>query len=68
MPTQAPQDEWTLEVQITEPDAEALAQFLKQAGFSDFRALAANDHEAYAMQAGAERVRKALADAGVKPR
>lgn len=49
-------------------EAQALAQYLKRAGFSDFRELAVNDSEAYAMQAAAERLRSALAEAGYAPR
>jgi hypothetical protein len=49
-------------------EAQALAQYLKRAGLSDFRALAVNDGEAYAMQAAAEHLRSALAEAGHAPR
>ena len=49
-------------------EALALAQFLKRVGLDDFRQLAVDADEAYAMQAAGERVRAALADAGYAPR
>jgi hypothetical protein len=52
----------------TEADACGLAQFLKRAGLSDYRALAENEAEAYAMLRASERVRAALASAGFAPR
>lgn len=54
--------------ELTETQAEALAQFVKRAGLSDYRANAASDDEAYAMQAAGESLRKALATAGYAPR
>lgn len=49
-------------------EALALAQFLKRVGLDDFRQLAVDLDEAYAMQAAGERVRTALAEAGYAPR
>lgn len=49
-------------------EAEALAQFLKRVGLSDFRSLAYNDDEAYVMQAAAKHLRTALAEVGYAPR
>jgi hypothetical protein len=49
-------------------EALALAQFLKRVGLDDFRQLAVDVAEAYAMQAAGERVRAALAEAGYAPR
>ncbi len=51
-------------------DAEAwnLAQFLKRVGFSDFRANAQDDDEAYAMRDAADLVRRSLSEAGYAPR
>jgi hypothetical protein len=58
----------TLTVDLTDAQAWNLAQFLKRAGFSDFRSNAQDDEEAYAMLYAAERVRAALADIGYAPR
>lgn len=60
----------TVEVTSFLSDAEAwnLAQFLKRVGFSDFRTNAQDDDEAYAMRDAADRVRRALAEAGYAPR
>lgn len=60
--------EFQLEATLTDADCEALAQFLKRAGFSDFRSCAVDDAEAYAMRDAAEKIRRALADAGFAPR
>jgi hypothetical protein len=57
-----------LSVEIPSDEAEALAEFLKRVGFSDFRSLAKSDEEAYLMQAGAAKVAKSLADVGYAPR
>jgi len=53
---------------LTDGEAWNLAQFFKRAGFSDFRSLAQNEAEAYAMRDAADRVRSALDDAGYSPR
>ena len=53
---------------LTDGEAWNLAQFLKRVGFSDFRANAQDDAEAYAMRDAADRVRAALAEAGYAPR
>jgi hypothetical protein len=49
-------------------EALALAQFLKRVGLDDYRRLAVDADEAYAMLAAGERVRAALVDAGYAPR
>jgi len=49
-------------------EALALAQFLKRVGLDDYRRLAVDPDEAWAMLGAGERVRKALADAGYAPR
>lgn len=54
--------------ELPDDEAVALAQFLKRVSLSDFRPLAYNLEEAYAMQAAAERLRTALAAAGIAPR
>lgn len=54
---------------ITTPQAaEALAQLVKRLGWSDARALAVNDDEAYAMMDGVAALQRALAEAGYNPR
>jgi len=58
----------TLAIELTDVEAWSLAQFLKRAGFSDFRNNAQNDGEAYTMRDAADRVRGALAEAGYAPR
>lgn len=55
-------------MELNDDLAHALAEFLKRAGYSDYRALAACDEEAYDMQAAAEKVRAALAELGCAPR
>lgn len=57
-----------LAVELTAAEAWNLAQFLKRVGFSDFRAHAQADDEAYAMRDAADRVRAALTEAGYAPR
>ena len=57
-----------IELELSEEQAEALAQFLKRVGFSDYRSLAQDEGEAYAMLYAGERVRAALAEAGYAPR
>jgi hypothetical protein len=57
-----------LTLKLSPDEAWALAEFVKRAGFSDYLALAASDTEASAMQAGAERLRQALADQDFAPR
>ena len=54
--------------ELPKDEAWALAQFLKRAGYTDYRQLAQTDAEADAMRDGAERIRDALADAGIAPR
>jgi hypothetical protein len=57
-----------IQVELPENEAWALAEFLKRASFSDYRALAASEDEAYAMFDAAEKVRRALAERGIEPR
>ncbi len=57
-----------LAVELSDGYAMSLAQFLKRVGFSDFRAKAQTDAEAYAMQYAAEQVTEALARAGYEAR
>lgn len=58
----------TFQVQLPQDQAWALAQLLKRIGYSDCRALAEDDQQAYQMIQATERVRRALADAGIAPR
>jgi hypothetical protein len=58
----------TLDLTLPTQEAWALAELVKRAGYSDYRALAADADEAHAMQDAAERLRAALADAGYAPR
>ncbi|MDD1627475.1 MAG: hypothetical protein LUQ26_08395 [Methylococcaceae bacterium] len=53
-------------VKFSDQEAWDFAQFLKRAGFSDFRSNTVDD-EAHRMIAAAEKVRKALADVGYSP-
>jgi dissimilatory sulfite reductase (desulfoviridin) alpha/beta subunit len=55
-------------VELSEIQAEALAQFVKRVGFSEFRQNAVDDAEAYTMRDAVDRVRKALGEAGYAPR
>ncbi len=57
-----------LEVELPDELAWAFAEFLKRAGHSDYRTLAANEQEAFDMQDAGEKVRTALAEKGVAPR
>ena len=58
----------TVEVEMTEEQAAAFAQFLKRVGVSDYRNLSVDDQEVYAMQEAGEKIRRALGDAGYTPR
>jgi hypothetical protein len=55
-------------VELADEEAGAFAQWLKRAGFTQYRQLAIDDDEAYRMQAAAEQFRVALAVAGFAPR
>lgn len=57
-----------IEAELSDEQAEALAQFFKRVGLSDYRELAVDEAEAYAMLAAGERVRQSLAEAGYAPR
>ena len=58
----------TIEVELNDAQAWALAQFVKRVGLSDYRALAIDQDEAYEMVDAGERVRRALAEKGRAPR
>jgi hypothetical protein len=57
-----------LQVELPDDQAWAFAEFLKRAGYSDYRALAASEQEAYDMRDAGEKVRAALAEQGIAPR
>jgi hypothetical protein len=57
-----------VQVRLTESEAWELAQFLKRVGFDQFYVNAQDNDEAYRMMFAAEKVRKALAEAGYSPR
>jgi hypothetical protein len=61
-------DAVTLNLTLSAQEAWALAEFVKRAGYSDYRALAVDAEEAHDMQDAAERLRTALADASYAPR
>jgi hypothetical protein len=55
-------------VSLSEQEAWDLAQFLKRAGFADFRSNAVDDEEAYRMLGVAERIRSNLKEIRIDPR
>jgi hypothetical protein len=61
-------DKIVIEVQLPLDQAWALAQFLKRAGYSNYRTLAASEQEAYEMLYAAQSVSAALAEEGCAPR
>jgi hypothetical protein len=57
-----------IDVEWPDDVAWAFAEFLKRAGYSDYRSLAVSDQEAYAMREAGEKLREALAEKGIAPR
>jgi len=57
-----------LNFELSDAEAWAFAEFLKRAGFLEFRAKATDDAEAYDMQTAGIQVANALRDAGYAPR
>lgn len=57
-----------VKVELNGAQAWALAQLLKRIGWSDCRPLAEDEEQASLMIQAAERVRRALAEAGYAPR
>ena len=55
-------------VELTDAEALALAQFVKRAGWRDYRVNASSDDEAYLMKDAGGKIQSALADAGYAPR
>jgi hypothetical protein len=58
----------SLEIELTDEQAHALAQYLKRVQFDDFRRRAIDENDAYVMQDAAAEVGRVLADAGYDPR
>lgn len=58
----------TLEIDLPEIEAYALAELCKRIGFNDARSLAADKEEAYRMISATNHVRHALATKGVTVR
>ena len=56
------------QVELSDEQAWALAQWLKRAGYSDWRALAASEQEARQMQDAARQLRQDLTFQGYAPR
>ncbi|MDX8125917.1 hypothetical protein U737_03285 [Methylomonas sp. LW13] len=61
-------NEICLRVPLSEQEAWDLAQFLKRAGFADFRSNAVDDEEAYRMLAVTQMIRRNLEVHGINPR
>jgi hypothetical protein len=61
-------DHVTVQIDLPQDLAWALAQLLKRIGYSDCRNLAQDDEQAYQMIQATEQVRRALAQVGVAPR
>jgi hypothetical protein len=57
-----------IDVMLTDEQAWQFAQFLKRVCYSDYRAHATSEAEAYRMVEAGERIRAALAEAGYAPR
>lgn len=57
-----------LKCELTDWQALALAQFVKRAGYYDFRRCAVNEEEAYEMMHACDQVRDGLARIGYRPR
>ncbi len=57
-----------IEVEWTDGQAWALAEFLKRAGYRDCRELAVDEEEAWTMLEAGECLRVALAEKGMAPR
>jgi len=60
--------EHTIELHLVEAQAQALAQFVKRVGWSEFRANAVDDAEAYEIRVAVNALQRALAEAGFAPR
>jgi len=61
-------DTVVIQVELTEDQACALAQFLKRAGHGLYSQCAIDEHEAYDMLFAGDKLRRALAEQGYAPR
>jgi dissimilatory sulfite reductase (desulfoviridin) alpha/beta subunit len=66
--TTAVKDSVSLQVDLTDEQALALAQFIKRVGWREFRGNAVDDAEAYTIRTALDLVREELADHGYAPR
>jgi len=57
-----------IDIELTDDEALAFAQFLKRVGIGNYKPLAESEEEAWKMMSAGELIRNALADAGVSPR
>lgn len=58
----------SVELELSDAHAMALAQFVKRVTWSEMRACAVDDDEAYLIRAAVDQVARALADKGYAPR
>lgn len=58
----------SIEIEATETELWALAQFIKRVGWREFRENAIDDEEAYSIREGVERLQSALSRKGYAPR
>ncbi len=63
-----PSDSVTITAQLTDPQALALAQFVKRVGWSEFRTNAVDDDEARLIRAAVDVLMAGLREAGYAPR
>ena len=61
-------DKVNIDLELTEAQAEALAQFLKRSVFSDYRENAQSEDEAYLIRDAASELQDSLAKHGFNPR
>jgi hypothetical protein len=57
-----------LTLHVDEDDLWALAQFIKRAGWQEYRQNATDDSEAHRIRAGVDALQRALAEEGYDPR
>lgn len=57
-----------INMELSEQEAEALAQMVKRLGWDDMRAKAVSDDEAYLISDAVMRLKQALAESGFDPR
>ena len=61
-------DTITIQLELTDDQALALAQFIKRVGYRAYRECAVDENEAYTMVYAADQLRQALARQGYAPR